>query len=197
VQTGLGRTGKILACHHEGVKPDGIILGKALGGGLLPVSAFAARRDVLGVFKPGDHGSTFAGNPLAAAVAFEAIEVLIDERLPERAAELGAYLVSQLTQPALPLVREVRGKGLLIGVDIDPRRASARTVCERLLAHGVLSKDTHDTVVRLAPPLVITREQIDEAVAALRAALSETAALASGSGLAADEQRETFHGFPP
>jgi ornithine--oxo-acid transaminase len=197
IQTGLGRTGRMFACDHEGVKPDGIILGKALGGGLLPVSAFAARRDVLGVFSPGDHGSTFGGNPLAAAVGLEALQVLVDERLPERAADLGAYLMSQLTRSPLPLVREVRGKGLLIGLDIDPGRTSARTVCERLLAHGVLTKETHETVVRLAPPLVITREEIDEALEALRAALSETAALAFGSGLAADEQRETFHGFPP
>ena len=175
IQTGLGRTGRMFASEHDGVKPDGIILGKALGGGLLPVSAFAARRDVLGVFAPGDHGSTFGGNPLAAAVGLEALQVLIDERLPERAAELGVYLMSELTRLPLPMVRDVRGKGLLIGIDIDPRRASARTVCERLLTHGVLSKDTHETVVRLAPPLVITREEIDEALAALRAALSEVA----------------------
>jgi ornithine--oxo-acid transaminase len=141
----------------------------------MPVSVFAARRDVLGVFSPGDHGSTFGGNPLAAAVALEALAVLIDEGLPERAAELGAYLMAELTRTPLPLVREVRGRGLLIGVDIDPQRASARMVCERLLAHGVLTKDTHETVVRLAPPLVITREEIDEALEALRAALSEIA----------------------
>jgi ornithine--oxo-acid transaminase len=175
VQTGLGRTGRMFACDHEGVKPDGIILGKALGGGVLPVSAFAARRDVLGVFKPGDHGSTFGGNPLACAVALEALAVLEDERLPQRAAELGDYLMSELRAANLPLVRDIRGKGLLIGVEIDPSRAGAHEVCERLLAHGVLSKDTHETVVRLAPPLVITREEIDEAVRALHATLSELA----------------------
>ena len=175
VQTALGRTGRMLACEHEGVKPDGVILGKALGGGLLPVSAFVARADVMSVFTPGDHGSTFGGNPLAAAVGLEALAVLTDERLPQRAAELGDYFMSQLTASPLPLVREVRGKGLLIGVDIDPARASARTVCERLLAHGVLTKDTHETVVRLAPPLIITREQIDTAVEALRVALDDVA----------------------
>ena len=175
VQTGLGRTGRMLACGHEGVKPDGIILGKALGGGVLPVSAFAARRDVLGVFNPGDHGSTFGGNPLASAVALEALAVLEDERLPQRAAELGEHLLTRLRSMDLPLVRDIRGKGLLIGVEIDPARASAHTVCERLIEHGVLSKDTHETVVRLAPPLVITREEIDEALEGLRAALSELA----------------------
>ena len=173
VQTGLGRTGRMLACEHEGVKPGGVILGKALGGGVLPVSAFAARRDVLGVFTPGDHGSTFGGNPLASAVALEALAVIEDERLPERAAALGEYLLAKLRSADLPLVRDIRGRGLLIGLEIDPSRASAHAVCEKLIAHGVLSKDTHETVVRLAPPLVITREQIDEAFEALRMTLIE------------------------
>jgi ornithine--oxo-acid transaminase len=171
VQTGLGRTGRMLACEHEGVKPDGVILGKALGGGVLPVSAFCGRRDVLGVFAPGDHGSTFGGNPLASAVALEALAVLEEERLPQRAAELGDYLLAKLREMNLPLVRDIRGKGLLIGVEIDPSRASAHDVCETLLAHGVLSKDTHQTVVRLAPPLIITHEEIDEAAEALRKSL--------------------------
>ena len=175
VQTGLGRTGRMLASEHEGVKPDGVILGKALGGGVLAVSAFAARRDVLGVFTPGDHGSTFGGNPLASAVALEALAVLEEERLPQRAAELGEYFLAKLRAADLPLVREIRGKGLLIGVEIDASRASAHAVCERLLAHGVLSKDTHETVVRLAPPLVVTRDDLDEALEALRATLSEIA----------------------
>ena len=173
VQTGLGRTGRMLACDHEGVKPDGVILGKALGGGVYPVSAFAAREDVLGVFRPGDHGSTFAGNPIASAVALEALAVLEDEHLPERAAELGDYLMSKLRAAKLPLVKDIRGKGLLVGVEIDPAHASAHQVCMKLLEHGVLSKDTHETVVRLAPPLVITREEIDEALGALRASLVE------------------------
>lgn len=173
VQTGLGRTGRLFACEHEGVKPDALILGKALGGGLLPVSAFLARRDVMEVFAPGDHGSTFGGNPLAAAVGLAAIDVLLEEKFAQRATELGDYLLRELRALKSPLIREVRGKGLLIGVEMNPAFASARTVCEKLLQHGVLSKDTHETVVRFAPPLIITREQIDEALAALRATLAE------------------------
>jgi ornithine--oxo-acid transaminase len=168
VQTGLGRTGRMLACEHEQVRPDGLILGKALGGGLLPVSAFLARRDVMDVFRPGDHGSTFAGNALAAAVALAAIDVLVEERLPERAAELGDYFTRQLRAIPAPLVREVRGKGLLIGVEFERQAVSARLVCEKLLERGVLTKDTHHTVVRFAPPLIVTHEQIDEALVAIR-----------------------------
>jgi ornithine--oxo-acid transaminase len=167
VQTGLGRTGRILATEHEGVRPDGVILGKALGGGVLPVSAFLARRGVMAVFTPGDHGSTFGGNPLAAAVGLEALTVLEEERLPERAAELGRYLLAQLRAIRSPLICEVRGKGLLIGVEIDPALTSAHAVCEKLLEHGILSKDTHHTVVRFAPPLVITQEEIDVAFEAI------------------------------
>jgi ornithine--oxo-acid transaminase len=173
VQTGLGRTGRMLACEHEQVKPDGLILGKALGGGLLPVSAFLARRDVMDVFRPGDHGSTFAGNALAAAVALAAIDVLLEERLPEHAAELGDYFIRQLRAIPSPLVREVRGKGLLIGVELKPEAVGARLVCEKLLQRGVLTKDTHHTVVRFAPPLVITRAQIDEALVIIREVLLE------------------------
>jgi len=175
VQTGLGRTGKLLACEHDHVRPDGLVLGKALGGGMLPVSAFLAREEVMQVFQPGDHGSTFGGNPLAAAVALEALQVLIEERLPERAAMLGERLRAGLAAIASPLIREVRGRGLLIGVDIDPRHATAREVVERLLAHGILSKDTHDTVVRFAPPLVITSAEIDWAVEEFRRTLAELA----------------------
>ena len=171
VQTGLGRTGRMLACDHEQVRPDGLILGKALGGGLLPISAFLARRDVMDVFRPGDHGSTFAGNALAAAVALAAIDVLVEERLPERAAELGDYFVRQLRAIPTPLVREVRGKGLLIGVELQRQTVSARLMCEKLLERGVLTKDTHHSVVRFAPPLMVSRAQIDEAVAAVRDAL--------------------------
>ncbi len=171
VQTGLGRTGKLLACEHEGVMPDGLILGKALGGGLLPVSAFLTRRSVMDVLTPGDHGSTFGGNPLAAAVALEALNVLIEEDLAGRAAELGAYLLDELLTIRSPVIREVRGKGLLIGIDLDPAQLSARSFCERLLARGVLSKDTHQTVVRLAPPLVISKAQINVALVAIRASL--------------------------
>ncbi|HYL20090.1 MAG TPA: ornithine--oxo-acid transaminase [Burkholderiales bacterium] len=173
VQTGLGRTGRMLASQHEGVRPDGLILGKALGGGMLPVSAFLARRDVMDVFRPGDHGSTFGGNALAAAVALAAIDVLLEDRLPERAAELGEYFIRQLQAIESPLIREVRGRGLLIGVEFEAGPVTARLICEKLLERGVLSKDTHHTVVRFAPPLIVTSAQIDEAVTALRAALQE------------------------
>ncbi len=171
VQTGLGRTGRILACDHEGVKPDGLMLGKALGGGLLPVSAFLARDDVMAQFTPGDHGSTFGGNPLAAAVGQAALELLESADLARAAHDQGAYLMAQLGKLAHPAITDIRGKGLLVGVEIDPAFASARAVCEGLMAEGVLSKDTHDTVVRLAPPLVIERAQIDFAVSALQRVL--------------------------
>jgi ornithine--oxo-acid transaminase len=181
VQTGLGRTGRMLACEHEGVTPDGVVLGKALGGGLLPVSAFLARRDVMDVFQPGDHGSTFAGNALSAAVALAALDVLQEERLPERAATLGDYFMQQLRAIRSPLLREVRGRGLLIGVEFHPGPVSARRVCEELLARGVLTKDTHHTVVRFAPPLIVTRAQIDEAVTAIRDVLFELSGLRSAA----------------
>ncbi len=167
VQTGLGRTGKLLACDHEGVRPDGLMLGKALGGGLLPVSAFLARPDVMAQFTPGDHGSTFGGNPLAAAVGLAALELLEGEQLAERALVQGDYLLAQLRRLNHPAIIDIRGKGLLIGVQIDAAFASARAVCEALMLEGVLTKDTHHTVVRLAPPLIIDRAQIDLAVAAL------------------------------
>ena len=173
VQTGLGRTGKLFAIHHEGVKPDGIILGKALGGGLLPVSAFCAKESVMGVFKPGDHGSTFGGNALGAAVGLKAIEVLFEEKLAERAATMGAHLLKRLRGISSPIVTDVRGKGLLVGVELDPKRVSARQFVETLLKHGVLSKDTHGTVARFAPPLVVTREELDWAVERIRDALKE------------------------
>jgi ornithine--oxo-acid transaminase len=173
VQTGLGRTGKVLACHHEGVKPDGIVLGKALGGGLLPVSAFCAREEVMGVFRPGDHGSTFGGNALGAAVGLAAIDVLLDEHLADRAAEMGDYLLGRLKAIASPVIADVRGKGLLIGVELDPRRVSAREFVETLLRHGVLSKDTHGTVARFAPPLIVKREELDWGVERICAALRE------------------------
>lgn len=175
VQTGLGRTGRVLACDHEGVRPDGLTLGKALGGGLLPVSAFLASRELMAVFTPGDHGSTFGGNALAAAVGDVALQVLVGEKLSERAAKQGELLIAKLRALGHPAITEVRGKGLLIGVEIDPAFASARTVCEALLREGVLSKDTHGTVVRFAPPLTIEDEHIDEAVAALDRALKSLA----------------------
>ncbi len=169
IQTGMGRTGKFLACDHEGVRPDGVILGKALGGGLLPVSAFVATENLMQVFTPGDHGSTFGGNPLAAAVGLAALDVLFDEGLIERSAEQGAYLLERLQTIRSPLIREVRGKGLFIGVEVDAGRITARDVVDRLLARGILSKDTHGTVVRFAPPLVIERDALDWAVEEVRA----------------------------
>lgn len=172
VQTGLGRTGRVLACEHEAVRPDGVTLGKALGGGLLAVSAFAAREDVLGVFRPGDHGSTFGGNPLGAAVGTAALDLLIEQNYSARAAELGDYLLKQLNALKHPGIRAVRGLGLLVGVDFHPSFAGARELCELLLEEGAVSKDTHGTVLRFAPPLIVTREQIDEAVEALKRALA-------------------------
>ena len=181
IQTGLGRTGKLLACQHEGVQPDGLILGKALGGGLLPVSAFLARKDVMDVFHPGDHGSTFGGNPLAAAVGLEALQVLEDEKLAERSAELGAHLMEKLSSLKSPLIKSLRGRGLFVGIEIDPKQARAREVCERLMAQGILSKETHETVVRLAPPLVVTREQLDWAVERIGLVLAEMGRLKAAS----------------
>lgn len=172
VQTGLGRTGRVLASQHEGVVPDGVTLGKALGGGLLPVSAFVARADVMAVFRPGDHGSTFGGNALGAAVGKAALELLLVDRLPERAAVLGRELMAALKELDSPMVKEVRGMGLLIGVEIDPAYASAREVCEKLLEFGVLSKDTHGTVVRFAPPLTISAGEIREAMVQVKAAFA-------------------------
>ena len=163
----------MLASQHENVKPDGAVLGKALDGGLLPVSAFIARADVMDVFTPGDHGSTFGGNPLACAVGRAALEVLVDERLTERAEILGKEMMRELNAIDSPLIKEVRGMGLLVGVEINPEFASAREVCESLMTHGVLSKDTHHTVVRFAPPLTMTAEELSDAMTRVRAALSE------------------------
>ncbi|CAA7626386.1 ornithine--oxo-acid transaminase [Magnetospirillum sp. SS-4] len=173
VQTGLGRTGRVLACEHDGVRPDAVTLGKALGGGMLPVSLFLARRDVIDVFRPGDHGSTFGGNPLAAAVGFEALGVLEDERLSQRAADLGTWLMERLHSLASPLIQDIRGRGLFIGIEFDPARIGANDVCLGLAARGVLTKDTHRNTIRFAPPLVISRDQLAEAVEALRLVLDE------------------------
>lgn len=173
VQTGLGRTGKLLASWHEGVRPDGVILGKALGGGLLPVSAFLADRRVMDVFTPGDHGSTFGGNALAAAVALEALDLLLADDLAARSAALGEHLLMRLRGIRSPLVRAVRGRGLFAAIDLEPQLADAWTVCLKLLAHGVLSKDTHHSVVRLAPPLVIEQAELDEAIDRIVLALAE------------------------
>jgi len=168
IQTGLGRTGKLLACEHDDVHPDGLILGKALGGGILPVSMFLARRDVMEVFKPGDHGSTFGGNPLAASVGLEALNILIEDGLAENSAEMGEYLLAELATIDSPLIKDLRGRGLFVGIEIEPSLAAARDVCEALMDRGLLSKETHDTVVRLAPPLVITKTEIDWAITQIR-----------------------------
>ncbi len=169
VQTGMGRTGRFLACDHDGVKPDALVLGKALGGGLLPVSLFLARRDVIDLFKPGDHGSTFGGNPLAAAVGLAALEVLFDERLIERAAARGEYLMRRLAALEHPLVREVRGRGLLVGVEFTGN--AAKPFCHALMERGVLAKEARGNVVRFSPPLVIAEDEIDWAVERIASAL--------------------------
>jgi ornithine--oxo-acid transaminase len=161
IQTGLGRTGRWFAHQHEGIRPDVVVLGKALSGGFYPVSAMLADDEVMSVFHPGQHGSTFGGNPLGAAVARAALGVLRDEGLVERAAELGEHLIDRLRQIRSPLVREVRGRGLLVGIELVK---PARATCEALKAEGLLCKETHDTVIRLAPPLVISREDLDWAI---------------------------------
>ncbi|WP_096702840.1 ornithine--oxo-acid transaminase [Magnetospirillum sp. 15-1] len=173
IQTGLGRTGRLLACEHEGVKPDAVTLGKALGGGMLPVSLLLGKAEMMDVFRPGDHGSTFGGNPLAAAVGYEALQVLLDEGLIERAAQLGDWLMGRLRTLESPLIKDIRGRGLFIGIEFDPDRVQARDICDRLAAKGILTKDTHRNTIRFAPPLVISRELLDEAVGCLGAVLAE------------------------
>jgi ornithine--oxo-acid transaminase len=169
IQTGLGRTGAILASHHEDVRPDLVTLGKALSGGFYPISAVVGDRRVLGLFRPGDHGSTFGGNPLASAIGREALRVLVDEGLVERSREMGAYFLGRLQRMEADHIVDVRGKGLLIGVQLD---TPARPYCEALRDAGVLCKDTHETVVRFAPPLVINRQEIDWAMERIEPILS-------------------------
>ncbi len=172
IQTGLGRTGKLFAFDHEGVRPDIMVVGKALSGGFYPVSAILANRPVLGLFTPGEHGSTFGGNPLAAAIGRASLRVLVEERMIENAAEMGAYFQEQLAEIPSPHVKEVRGKGLLIGVELKPEAGGARRFCEALQARGILAKETHEHVIRFAPPLVIDRETIDWALPAIREVLT-------------------------
>ena len=171
IQSGLGRTGKMFAFEHEGVRPDCMTVGKALSGGFYPVSAFLASDEVMAVFEPGQHGSTFGGNPLASAVACAALDVLVHEELVAKAAELGDYLMDQLRTIDSPHVEQVRGKGLFIGVVIKDSSGPARPFCERLMELGVLAKETHHQVIRLAPPLVITKDEIDWAIERLRQVL--------------------------
>ncbi len=172
IQTGLGRTGKLFACQHENVRPDITVIGKALSGGVYPVSAILADAELLGLFTPGEHGSTFGGNPLAAAIARAAIKVLTDEKLSERAAEMGGYFVEQLTEIPSRHVKEVRGRGLLIGVELKKESGGARRFCEALQGEGILAKETHEHVIRFAPPLVIDKETIDWALPRIRAVLN-------------------------
>ena len=172
IQTGLGRTGKLFAAQHEDVRPDVTIIGKALAGGFYPVSAVLADRDLLGLFQPGEHGSTFGGNPLAAAVSRAALKVIRDENLAERSRELGEYFMEQLAEIPSPHVKEVRGKGLLIGVELKPEAKGPRRFCEAMQERGVLAKETHENVIRFAPPLVIDKDTIDWALPSIRDVLN-------------------------
>jgi ornithine--oxo-acid transaminase len=164
IQTGLGRTGKLLAEQHEGVEADITLVGKALSGGFYPISAVLSNTEVLGVLRPGDHGSTFGGNPLACAVARTALKVLIEENMIENASTLGAYFMASLKQIQSPIIKEVRGRGLMIGVELFSDAGGARSYCEQLMSLGVLCKETHDDIIRFAPPLVIKKEEIDWAL---------------------------------
>ncbi len=168
IQAGLGRTGKMFACEHEDIVPDMYILGKALGGGVFPISCVVADDEILGVFEPGSHGSTFGGNPLACAVSMTALDVLVEDKLVENSAELGDYFLSELKNINNPIIKEVRGRGLFIGVELTQ---AARPYCEKLKELGLLCKETHDTVIRFAPPLVITKDEIDLALSKIRQVL--------------------------
>ena len=172
IQTGLGRAGKLFACEYEDVRPDVTIIGKAMAGGFYPVSAVLADKTILGLFKPGEHGSTFGGNPLAAAVARAALRVIREEKLAERSAHLGEYFMEQLSEIPSPHVKEVRGKGLLIGVELKESAGGARRFCEALQEKGILAKETHDNVIRFAPPLVIDKDTIDWALPSIREVLN-------------------------
>ncbi|MCL0059060.1 ornithine--oxo-acid transaminase [Dehalococcoidia bacterium] len=171
IQTGLGRTGKLLAEEHDGIEADLTLIGKALSGGFYPVSAVLSSTEVLGVLRPGEHGSTFGGNPLACAVARKAISVLIDENMIENSAVMGEYFRSGLSDIKSPYIKEVRGRGLLIGVELVPEAKGARRFCEKLLTQGLLCKETHENTIRFAPPLVITKEEIDWALERIEAVL--------------------------
>ncbi|WP_066056109.1 ornithine--oxo-acid transaminase [Robertmurraya korlensis] len=169
IQAGLARTGKMFACEWEGIEPDMYILGKALGGGVFPISCVVANKEVLGVFNPGSHGSTFGGNPIACAVSIASLNVLKEEKLAERSQELGSYFLSKLQEIKNPIIKEVRGRGLFIGVELT---VPARTYCEQLKAEGLLCKETHETVIRFAPPLVISNEDLDWAIERIKKVLS-------------------------
>lgn len=172
IQTGLGRTGKMFAFDHEGVRPDMMVIGKALSGGFYPVSAVLADRPVMGLLTPGEHGSTFGGNPLGSAIARAALQVIVEEQLVENSAVIGEYFMEHLAEINSPHIQEVRGKGLMIGVELKPKAGGARRFCEALKEHGLLAKETHDNVIRFAPPLTIDKETIDWAVEHIRDVLS-------------------------
>ena len=172
IQTGLGRTGKLFASDHEGIRPDMVILGKALSGGFYPVSAVVADKEIMGLFQPGEHGSTFGGNPLAAAISRAALQVIVDEKLVENSDKMGEYFTEQLSEMPSPWIKEVRGRGLLIGVELKPEAGGARRFCEALQNEGVLCKETHDIVIRFAPPLIIDKETIDWALPKIRSVLN-------------------------
>lgn len=172
IQTGLGRTGRLFGCDHEGIRPDISIIGKALSGGFYPVSAVLADQYIMGLFRPGEHGSTFGGNPLAAAVARTAVRVLVEEKMIENAANVGEYFLEQLAEIPSKHIQEVRGKGLLIGVELHPAANGARRFCEALAKRGILAKETHEHVIRFAPPLVIDRQTIDWALTHIREVLT-------------------------
>jgi ornithine--oxo-acid transaminase len=161
IQSGLGRTGKLFAYEHEGIRPDIVIIGKALSGGMYPVSAILADDDVMGVFRPGEHGSTYGGNPLGAAIAREALKVLVDENMVEHSAENGAYFLEKLQAVTSKHVKEVRGRGLWIAIELNDAAGGARRFCEALQEEGLLCKETHATVIRVAPPLTVGRKEID------------------------------------
>jgi ornithine--oxo-acid transaminase len=173
IQTGLGRTGRLFACQYENVRPDITVIGKALSGGFYPVSAILADRPLLGLFQPGEHGSTFGGNPLGAAIARAALRVIVEEQLAENAAKMGDYFLEQLSEINSPYIKEVRGKGLLIGIELKPEAGGARRFCEALKDQGILAKDTHQTVIRLAPPLIIDRSTLDWAIPRIRDVLAK------------------------
>ena len=173
IQTGLGRTGKLFAYEWEDARPDILILGKALGGGVYPVSAALADDEIMDVIKPGDHGSTFGGNPVAAAVGIAALDVIIEEKLPERALELGNYFMGELKKIESPYIKEVRGKGLMIGVEIKPEYGNAKPFIKKLKEKGILVKETHERVIRFAPPLVIKKEELDWALERIRQVFTE------------------------
>lgn len=173
IQAGLGRTGKFLASHHENIQPDGIILGKALGGGLVPISLFLAKKHLMNVIQPGDHGSTFSGNPLASYVAYEALNTLIEEGLIQNSADIGAYFTAALKKLSSPIIREVRGKGLFIAIEINTEIITPRLLCEKLLENGLLSIDTRNQSIRFLPPLIINKQQIDNAIDIISKTLHE------------------------